>query len=72
MTAPAWVALAVLGLVVSVKTKLTFTVAGSAVQMPVLWLAFAAVTLALAALVLVLARQLLRDGLRLRPRVVTL
>jgi len=66
-----WLALALLGLIVSARTRLNAVVVGQPVSVPVLWLVFAAVVLALAALVLVLARLLVRDGLRLRPRVVT-
>jgi len=67
-----WLALAFLGLVVSARTRLTMTVHATVVSMPVLWLVAAVLVLALAALVLWVARLLLRDGLRLRPRTVTL
>lgn len=67
MTAPAWVVLVVLGLVVSANTKLHAVIAGQPVAIPALWLAFAILVLLLAVLVLVLLRLLLRDGLRLRP-----
>jgi hypothetical protein len=65
------VLLAVLAaLIVSARTGLNATVLGQPVSMPVLWLVFAAVVLLLAAAVLVLLRLLIRDGLRLRPRMV--
>jgi hypothetical protein len=66
-----WLALAFLGLVVAARTRLTMTVLGSPVSVSALWLIAAILVLALAAVVLVLARLLLRDGLRLRPVVVT-
>lgn len=66
-----WLALAFLGLVVAARTRLTMTVLGSPVSVPVLWLVAAILVLTLAAVVLVLARLLLRDGLRLRPVVVS-
>ena len=55
---------ATLGLFMSARTQFH--------GVPVLWLAAAAVVLALAAAVLWLARSVLRDGLRLRPRMATL
>jgi hypothetical protein len=64
--------LALLGLIVSARTRLTATVAGAQISVPVLWLVFAAVVLALAAVVLWLLRMILRDGLRLRPGTVNL
>lgn len=65
--------LAVLGLAVSARTRLTATVHGAHFAVPVLWLLAAAVVLALAAAVLYLARSVVRDGgLRLRPRMVSL
>jgi hypothetical protein len=70
MTAPLSFVFIVLGLIVSARTRLTMTVHGAVVSMPVLWLVAAVLALALAALVLWLARLLLRDGLRLRPRMV--
>ena len=72
MTAPAWAVLGVLGLVVSARVRLSAVIFGQPVSVPVLWLVFAVVVLGLVAIVLVLARLLLRDGLRLRPRMVTL
>jgi len=70
MTAPPSFVFILLGLIVSARTRLTMTVHGAAVSVPVLWLVAAIVVLALAALTLWLARMLLRDGLRLRPRTV--
>ena len=61
---------ALAGLIVSARTRVNATVLGQPVSMPVLWLVFATVVLLLAALVLVLLRLLIRDGLRLRPRMV--
>jgi hypothetical protein len=68
-----WLALALLGLIVSARTRLTLSVHGAAVSVPVLWLVAAAVVLTLAALVLWLMRAAARDGgfWRLRPRTVT-
>ena len=70
MTAPLSFVFIVLGLIVSARTRLAGTVLGQPISVPALWLAFAAVVLLLAALVLVLLRLLIRDGLRLRPTVV--
>ena len=56
--------LATLGLFMSARTQFH--------GVPVLWLVAVAVVLALAAAVLWLARSVLQDGLRLRPRRVTL
>ena len=64
MTAPVQLVLATLGLFMSARTQFH--------GVPVLWLVAAAVVLALAAAVLWLARSVLRDGLRLRPRMATL
>ncbi len=65
---PAALVLAVIGLAVSARTRLTGTVLGQPLSIPVLWLIAAAVVLALAAAVLALLRMILRDGgLRLRP-----
>jgi hypothetical protein len=58
------------GLIVSAKTRVNATVLGQPVSVPVLGIVFTAVVLLLAALVLVLLRLLIRDGLRLRPRMV--
>jgi hypothetical protein len=62
----------VLMLAVTAQARLTATVAGTPVSIPVLWLVALAVVLALAAAVLWLLRTILREGafLRLRPRVV--
>jgi hypothetical protein len=54
--------LAALGLFMSARTQFH--------GVPVLWLAAAAVVLALAAAVLWLMRAIVRDGLNLRPRMV--
>jgi hypothetical protein len=62
------IALAVLGLAVSASTRLTGTVYGAPVSVPVLWLIALGVVLALAVTLLVLLRSVLRDG---RPRLVT-
>ncbi len=70
MTAPLSFVFIVLGLIVSARTRLTLTVHGAALSVPVLWLVAATVVLALAAVVLWLVRIILRDGLRLRPRMV--
>ncbi len=56
--------LAVLGLIVSARTAVRVPALG---PVPVLWLAAAAVVLAMALGVLCVARLLVRDGLRLRP-----
>lgn len=61
-------ALALLGLIVSARTRLTATVAGQPVSCPVLWLVFAAAVMSLSALVLVLLYLIIRD---LRPVVRT-
>jgi hypothetical protein len=70
MTAPAWLALIVAALVASARVRLTAVVLGQPVTCPLLWLVFAAAVLGLAAVVLVLLRLVLSDGLRLRPVVV--
>ncbi len=65
---PAALVLALLGLAVSARTRLTGTVLGQPLSIPVLWLIAAGVVLALAAAVLCVLRVLARDGgLRLRP-----
>jgi len=58
------------GLILSARTRVNAIVLGQPVSVPVLGLVFAALVLLLAALVLVLLRLLVRDGLRLRPRMV--
>ena len=70
MSAPAWLGLAILGLVVSARTRLTGTVLGQPVSVPVLGVIALAVVLALAVVALALVRSILRDGLRLRPAAV--
>ena len=60
--------LGVIALATSARTRVA--VAGQPV--PVLWLIAAAMVLLAAAAVLVLVRLLVRDGLRLRPRMVPL
>jgi hypothetical protein len=57
-------ALALLGLIVSARTRLSAVVLGQPVSMPVLWLIAAIMVLALFVAVLVLVRLLVRD---LRP-----
>ncbi len=73
MSAPVQLALALLGLIVSARTRLTMTMHGAAVSVPVLWLVAAALVLAIAAVVLWLLRAAARDGgfWRLRPKPVT-
>jgi hypothetical protein len=71
VSAAAWLVLAFAGLFVSAQARLTATVLGAPVSVPVLGLVALAVVLALLALVLHLARMMLRDGLRLRPAAVT-
>jgi hypothetical protein len=61
-------ALALLALIVSARTRLTATVLGQPVSVPLLWLIAATIVLALAALVLVLLYLIIRD---LRPVVTT-
>ena len=68
MSAPVQVALALLGLVVAARTRLNAV--GSAGPVRALARFAAVLVLALAAVVLLLARLLLRDGPRLRPGVV--
>jgi len=63
--------LVLLVLAVSAQTRLNATVLGQPVSVSALWLLLAAVVLLLAAMVLVLLRLLVRDGLCLRPRVVS-
>jgi hypothetical protein len=66
-----WLAVALLGLVVSARIRLTGIVLGQPVSIPVLGIVALVLALGLAAVVLVLLRLLVRDGLRLRPRPVT-
>jgi hypothetical protein len=67
MTAPLSLVLVLLGLVASARIRLSGVILGQPVSIPVLGLIFATVVLLLAALVLILLRLLLRDGLGLRP-----
>lgn len=60
--------LAAVALVVSASTRLTMTVHGQLVSVPVLWLVALAVVLVLAIMVLAMLRSVLRYG---RPRLVT-
>ena len=65
---PAALVLALLGLAVSARTRLTGTVLGQPLSIPVLWLVAAAMVLALGVAVLCVLRAVARDGgLRLRP-----
>ena len=48
-------------------TRATATVGGAHLTVPLLWLLAAAVVLALAAMVLILWRAIMRDGLRSSP-----
>ena len=70
MSAPVQLALALLGLVVSARTRLDAVILGRPVSVPWLGIVAVVLVLALAALVLHLARLLARDGPRLRPVVV--
>jgi len=70
MSAPAWIVIAFLGLLVSARTRVTVPLLGAT---PVLGLIALAVVLALAAAVLWLLRSMARDGWPgLRPRTVRL
>lgn len=71
MTAPISLLLALLGLVVLARIRLSAVIFGQPVSVPVLGLITTVVVLALVAVILWLVRSILRDGLRLRPRVVT-
>jgi hypothetical protein len=71
VSAPVQLALALLGLIVSARIRLSAVVLGQPVSVPLLGLVAAILVLALAATVLWLLRSILRDGLRLRPRPVT-
>jgi hypothetical protein len=72
VTPPLQVLLVVAGVITSAFTRLNAVILGRAVSVPWLGVVAAAVVLLLAVAVLWLVRQLLRDGLRLRPRVVQL
>jgi hypothetical protein len=63
-----WFAITVAGLVVSAHTRVNLPVLGPT---PVLAVIALAVLLAMAALLLWVVRLIARDGLRLRPRMVT-
>ena len=72
MSASGWLVLAFLALVTSAQTRLTATVGGTPVSVPVLGIVAVAMVLALAVALLLLVRSGRRDGwLRLRPVVVT-
>ncbi len=64
---PVALVLGVVALAVSAVTKLHAVILGQPVTIPALWLVLAAVVLALAIMLLVLIRLIVRDGLRLRP-----
>ena len=72
MIVPLPFVLILLGLIVSAHTRVQATVAGAYLNIPVLGIVALAVVLALAAVLLVLARLLMQDGLRLRPRAAAL
>jgi hypothetical protein len=63
-----WFAITVAGLVVSAHTRVNLPVLGPT---PVLGVIALTVALAMAAVLLQLVRLIARDGLRLRPRMVT-
>jgi hypothetical protein len=67
MTAPVSLVLVLLGLVASARIRLSGVIFGQPVSVPLLWLVFATVVLLLLAVVLVLLRLLIREGLCLRP-----
>ena len=71
MTAPISLLLALLALVVSARIRLSAVIFGHPVSLPLLELITTVVVLALVAVILWLVRSILRDGLRLRPRLVT-
>lgn len=71
MTAPVSLVLVLLGLVASARIRISAVIFGQPVSVPLLGIVAIVLVLLLAALVLILLRLLLRDGLRLRPRVVT-
>ena len=71
MGAPVPAVILLIGLFVSAHCRLNAVIFGQPVSVPVLWLVAAAITLALAAFVLILIRLMLREGLRLRPVVVS-
>ena len=68
MTAPVPLVIALLGLIVSARARLSAVILGQPVSVPVLWLVAAAIVLVLAVLVLWILRGIIRDGgLWLRP-----
>jgi len=71
MTAPVSLVLALLGLFVLARIRLTAVIFGRLLSVSLLDLAVVVLVLVLAAMVLWLARLLIRDGLQLRPRVVS-
>lgn len=70
MTTPLSLVFILLGLVASARIRLSGVILGQPVSVPLLGIVAAIVLLAVTALVLVLLRLLLAEGLRLRPRVV--
>jgi hypothetical protein len=70
MTAPLSLILAFSGLFISARIRLNAVILGQPVSIPWLGVIAAVILFLLAALVLVLLRLLLRDGLRLRPTAV--
>jgi len=68
VTAPVSIVAAVLGLFWSAQARVTGTVLGQAFSIPVLGIVAVVVTLVLLATILFAVRALVRDGLRLRPR----
>ena len=71
MTAPISLLLALIGLVVLARIRLSGVILGEPVSVPVLGLIGTVAVLVLLAIILWLVRSLLRDGLRLRPTAVT-
>ncbi len=71
MTTPLSLLFALLALVVSARIRLSGVIFGQPVSVPLLGLVAVVVVLALMVIVLFLVRCLIRDGLRLRPVVVT-
>lgn len=68
MTAPLSLLLAFLGLLVSAHARVNAVVAGQPVSVPVLGIIALAAVLLLLVMVLFLARLLVQDGLRSRPK----
>jgi hypothetical protein len=69
MTAPLSLLLALIGLVVSARVRLGVVIFGRPVSVPLLGLVLVVLVLVLTAIVLALARSLIREGLCLRPKV---